>query len=553
MILQPSPVLVLTIVALIVLAWSDLRLALWVLAVLLAPAVVFSVATSRRDRKRPFPVDALLYAIKWWYVYALHGGPKGMARHAIRAILRGSGLTRHQYARKVFGYDDAGAEHRQVFLAMGKDAAPGRLDYDEENERLRADLDLYHLIPGYTKEEGLMGDIAQELGGELRTSPAWAFVGKPFATHNQGGCAMAESAKHGVVDADGRVWGCQGLYVLDGSVFPKSVGVNPSATIAAVAERCISVFIATHAPWDRNSPGYREYRAQRDRARRWKEASKSWAVEPKHIEDVPIRTPPLALEFDERMQGFYQPGEHDLSRDPLVRDAQHRLLETQGRPAFSLGVKLTARVANLPSFFEDLNHELEIQGTLRGRLPHESVEGDYHVSGTLRLMVQRYKPYGLSETDYDRRRAQRRLSDAHRYRTRTGKPDPTRFLHYRLEVEGQGITIDGIKRIRDDPGIDAWRDTASLFVTLYDAAGTVLGAGTIHVDVPGFLYGQLPSLRAGYVRDGKFVHTTDATQAAWAIAKFGGFFFGSLQRIYAAGTAQALMAGFQPFSNNVVR
>ena len=50
---------------------------------------------------------------------------------------------------------------------------------------------------------------------------------------------MADQAGQGVTDADGEVHGYPGLYVLDGASLPGSTGVNPSSTIAAVAERNI--------------------------------------------------------------------------------------------------------------------------------------------------------------------------------------------------------------------------------------------------------------------------------------------------------------------------
>jgi cholesterol oxidase len=48
---------------------------------------------------------------------------------------------------------------------------------------------------------------------------------------------MGRSAQDGVVDGHGRVFGYDGLYVADGSILPGPVGVNPSMTIAALAER----------------------------------------------------------------------------------------------------------------------------------------------------------------------------------------------------------------------------------------------------------------------------------------------------------------------------
>ena len=48
---------------------------------------------------------------------------------------------------------------------------------------------------------------------------------------------MAVDHAHGVVDEFGAVHGYPGLFVVDGSVVPTSLARNPSATIAALAER----------------------------------------------------------------------------------------------------------------------------------------------------------------------------------------------------------------------------------------------------------------------------------------------------------------------------
>jgi enediyne biosynthesis protein E9 len=59
-----------------------------------------------------------------------------------------------------------------------------------------------------------------------------------YVAHLLGGCRMAESPDLGVVDDRGAVFGREGLYCIDSSIIPTSLGVNPSLTIAAVSERC---------------------------------------------------------------------------------------------------------------------------------------------------------------------------------------------------------------------------------------------------------------------------------------------------------------------------
>jgi cholesterol oxidase len=73
----------------------------------------------------------------------------------------------------------------------------------------------------------------------------------PGTAHCLGGCVIAASDEDGVVDSHHRVFGYKNLYVCDGSVVATNLGVNPSLTIAALAERAMS-FIppASQAAWN---------------------------------------------------------------------------------------------------------------------------------------------------------------------------------------------------------------------------------------------------------------------------------------------------------------
>lgn len=51
---------------------------------------------------------------------------------------------------------------------------------------------------------------------------------------------MAASREEGVVDSANRLFGYQNVYVCDGSVIAANLGVNPSLTICALAERPMS-------------------------------------------------------------------------------------------------------------------------------------------------------------------------------------------------------------------------------------------------------------------------------------------------------------------------
>jgi hypothetical protein len=57
------------------------------------------------------------------------------------------------------------------------------------------------------------------------------------STHVQGTCRMGADPERSVVDADGRLWDVERLYVGDGSIVPRTMSVNPSLTIMALADR----------------------------------------------------------------------------------------------------------------------------------------------------------------------------------------------------------------------------------------------------------------------------------------------------------------------------
>jgi cholesterol oxidase len=69
-------------------------------------------------------------------------------------------------------------------------------------------------------------------------------IGEPFnmplTAHFIGGCAIGESPETGVVDPHQRVFGHPGLHVADGSAISANLGVNPSLTITAQAERAMA-------------------------------------------------------------------------------------------------------------------------------------------------------------------------------------------------------------------------------------------------------------------------------------------------------------------------
>ncbi|MCK0518196.1 GMC family oxidoreductase [Williamsia sp. DF01-3] len=83
--------------------------------------------------------------------------------------------------------------------------------------------------------------LADKIDGDPGGSIA-EVVNIPMTAHFLGGCVIGADADHGVVDPYHRIYGHPGLHVVDGSAVSANLGVNPSLTITAQAERAIAMW-----------------------------------------------------------------------------------------------------------------------------------------------------------------------------------------------------------------------------------------------------------------------------------------------------------------------
>jgi cholesterol oxidase len=114
------------------------------------------------------------------------------------------------------------------------------------------------------RKRGLLGERLTSRQGHGEPNPTWIPVGNdvtrrlakridgipggsvgeivniPMTAHIIGGCPIGETPQEGVIDAWHRVFGYQGLHVVDGAAVTANLGVNPSLTITAQAERAMS-------------------------------------------------------------------------------------------------------------------------------------------------------------------------------------------------------------------------------------------------------------------------------------------------------------------------
>ncbi|WP_405133206.1 GMC oxidoreductase [Nocardia sp. NBC_01388] len=84
--------------------------------------------------------------------------------------------------------------------------------------------------------------VAAKINGFPTGSASSSIFNIPMTGHFLGGCAIGDSPETGVVDAYHRLYGYPGLHVIDGSTVSANLGVNPSLTITAQAERAVSLW-----------------------------------------------------------------------------------------------------------------------------------------------------------------------------------------------------------------------------------------------------------------------------------------------------------------------
>jgi cholesterol oxidase len=156
------------------------------------------------------------------------------------------GFTDRSISRRDVAIDPAAEpiDDSLVFLMLGQDAADGRMRLTPVFRQ----FDIEWSTRGSQTLIDAMKQATTELGHAAGAEPFFSLdngpLGKDITVHPLGGCPMADDPSHGVVDGYGQVHGHRGLHISDGSTVPTAIGVNPSETIAALAERNVEHLVA---------------------------------------------------------------------------------------------------------------------------------------------------------------------------------------------------------------------------------------------------------------------------------------------------------------------
>jgi cholesterol oxidase len=367
-------------------------------------------------------------------------------------------------------------DNSQTFLVMAHDDGSGQLVL--KDDRVRIDWPGVGRQALFERINRLLEKATHPLGGTYLPNPLWhPLLGQDLITvHPMGGCIMAENAEHGVVNHAGQVFAGTagetvhpGLYVLDGAIVPRSLGVNPLLTISALAERG-SVLIARREGWNID-----------------------WAS--RAAPQAPQSSVTPGLRFTERMAGH-------LFLGPAADFVE---AEQKGRAVSSpCEFVLTIHSDDLDAMLVDTLH--------RARL-----------TGSVILPVLDPGPLSVSQGWFE---------------LFSGDPASatTRRMIYRLELaapDGRRFRFEGFKRVHQDPGLDLWADTTTLFVTLFEktvGGETLVGKGILRI-APRDLLRQLGTMEVTGVAE-------PLTRLRY-MARFGAFFAGTLCDVYGGIAARS--------------
>lgn len=398
------------------------------------------------------------------------GGAAGpFGRHADQGV----GQTLRKLWREASSY--VGGAYRgairnsQCYLVMAHDSSEGTLELVDD--RLRISWPGVGKEPVFERVNDGLAEATEALGGTYVENPIWSplFKESLVTVHNLGGCVMADDAGGGVVDHKGRVFSADegdavhdGLYVADGAVIPRSVGINPFLTISAVAERTCAL-MARDRGWDIDYT-----------------LPSSTTREPEELRP--------GIRFTETMKGWFSVDEtEDFDRGAAKGQEE----------ASPLSFTVTVVSDDLEGMLTDPEHRA-------------------HMTGTVSAPILSLEPLTIQDGDF-----------------RLFMPDPervdTRRMGYGMKLStpaGRTLYFHGYKVVDNQPPTKTWPQTSTLYVTIHeghDTDGAVVGKGVLHIPPVEFLK-QMTTM--------KVTHASGPRQSAEMLARFGGFFAGTLFEAY---------------------
>jgi cholesterol oxidase len=142
-----------------------------------------------------------------------------------------------------------GLRNLMPWFAQGVDAGNGVLRLSQptfftKGGSLQLDWDITKSQPVIDAIVAKHKELSEKTGGIAMVPPTWSLFKDLVTPHPLGGCNLGDTPANGVVNHCGEVFNYPNLFVVDGAIIPRPLGVNPSRTIAALAERICDLIVA---------------------------------------------------------------------------------------------------------------------------------------------------------------------------------------------------------------------------------------------------------------------------------------------------------------------
>lgn len=126
-----------------------------------------------------------------------------------------------------------------LYLTINKVPKLGQILYDKKQEKIKLDWDSSHYQHMIDNAKYFIDKMNEANGGTYAHLLFNNGIGHDICYHPLGGCVIGKAT-----DLYGRLKGLKGIYVVDGSLIPGTIGVNPYVTITAIAEHCMENIIS---------------------------------------------------------------------------------------------------------------------------------------------------------------------------------------------------------------------------------------------------------------------------------------------------------------------
>lgn len=127
-----------------------------------------------------------------------------------------------------------------LYLIINKLKKTGNFYFDAASNTVKLNWDKTHTEEMVINAKKFIDKMNAANGGTIASLLFNSGIGEDICYHPLGGCVLGKAT-----DLYGRVKGADNLYVIDGSLIPGTIGVNPFLTITALAEYCIEHIIKT--------------------------------------------------------------------------------------------------------------------------------------------------------------------------------------------------------------------------------------------------------------------------------------------------------------------